>query len=96
MILCALPVGDGGQKENSPFLSKVDAEKGADFNDRHLALFEVRLTFRVVNELAIHQDGEYLNPNPDQRIFLSDFSSLNDGAKTIYSTVSQKVVDGFG
>ena len=28
--------------------------------------------------------------------FLSDCSLLRDGAKTIHSTISEKVVDGFG
>ena len=35
------------------------------------------------------------NPDPDLTIFLSDSSPLRDGAKLIYRTISQKVLDGF-
>ena len=37
------------------------------------------------------------DPDPDQttRIFLCDSSPLRDRVKMIYSTISQKVVDGF-
>ena len=36
------------------------------------------------------------DPNPDPIIFFSDAFPLRDRAKLIYSTISQKVVDGFG
>ena len=41
--------------------------------------------------------GEDPDPDPTTRIFKSDSSPLRDWAKkTIHSTISQKVVDGFG
>ena len=40
--------------------------------------------------------GEDPNPDPDPIIFLSKSSPFSDRAKTIYSTISQKVMDGFG
>ena len=36
------------------------------------------------------------NPDPDLIIFLCNSSPLRDQAKPMYSTISQKVVDGFG
>ena len=40
-------------------------------------------------------NGFDFGEDPDPRIFLSDSSPLRDRVKLIYSTVPQKVADGF-
>lgn len=40
-ILFSLPTGPSNHRENSPFLSSLEASRSSDYYDRNLALFEV-------------------------------------------------------
>ena len=53
-------------------------------------------TLCVCDKEELIQFGEDMDLDPDLITFLSDSSPLRDRANQIYSTISQKVVDGFG